>query len=200
MRYPIWAVDLRRWLMFIKTWRVVRARSVIYLFFYFFVWFDWLIDGLIEKTVGDILNIFILICAHNSSENDGNFRWIDWNLFDLFLEQIIFLWISWDILRILSRAKCDSTLPPCGKTAPLYFIFISYSIRTQIDKAQQYISPEQIEDNRQIVDFCRKCLQYRTQLTSSADNEVRRYWIPLDSSIQGAHLYSSFRNLSFGLG
>ncbi|XP_066928434.1 TPR repeat-containing protein DDB_G0287407-like isoform X2 [Clytia hemisphaerica] len=45
--------------------------------------------------------------------------------------------------------------------------------KSEIDKAQQYITREQIIDNRQIVEYCRKCLNYRQQLPESQDNKYR---------------------------
>lgn len=45
--------------------------------------------------------------------------------------------------------------------------------KSEIDKAQQYISYDQIDDNRLIVDYGRKCLMYRKLLPDTQENSYR---------------------------
>jgi len=54
--------------------------------------------------------------------------------------------------------------------------YLSFICIFQIDKAQQYISPDQIDDNHLIVEYGRKCLMYRKRLASSQDNDVSLFY------------------------
>ena len=43
--------------------------------------------------------------------------------------------------------------------------------KSEIDKAQQYLNDDQLEDNELIVEYGRKCLDYRKKLTGQ-ENDV----------------------------
>ena len=45
--------------------------------------------------------------------------------------------------------------------------------KSEVDKAEQFVDPAQLDDNHLIVDYGRKCLQYRKQMVQDEANEYR---------------------------
>ena len=82
-----------------------------------------------------------------------------------------------EFLFRLYVALFSDTIQNCVKVRQLRnsLWLVSNIPSIQIDKAHQYLQANQLDDNKLIVEYGRKCLQYRKKLSGS-DNEVCRLY------------------------